>query len=388
MLYFKSMIIGEIFTAPVERLASGGAGVLHYQGQTIFMDHAAPGDTVVGRVRENHGNWARAELVEITEASPSRVAPACPAYGRCGGCSLQHLAYEAQAREKSAILRENLARIGGITDPPEIAAHSSPAFEYRNRLQFHRIRGQGAGAPALGLKGRGAGEAVPLEDCPIADPAIRRALRDRTLIPPPDKERFTVYAQGETFLWEGGVSRGRARILGRELLMDAGVFFQSNALMLEKVIRRVRDLGENAGGFQSFADVYCGVGTFAAFLGDLCSRVDMVEQNKAALVLAHENVRGTIRRVALPVETWLRGTPRLSYDFMVVDPPRQGLSPYTRRRLSQDGPPLLAYLSCDPAGLARDTRELIGGGYTLSSLDFYDFYPQTGHIESLAVFQR
>ncbi|MDR2518183.1 MAG: methyltransferase [Spirochaetaceae bacterium] len=383
------MRTGEIFTASVERLAKGGAGILHYQGKTVFMDKTAPGDTVVGRIQENRAGWARAELVEITAAAPVRAAPACPAYGRCGGCSLQHLSYEAQAAEKSAALQETLARIGGLTDLPELGVHLSPAFEYRNRLQFHRIPGGPAGTPAAGLKARAPGEAVPLEDCPVADPAIRRALQEKTLAPPPEKERFTVYARGGAFLCEGGVSRGKVRLLDRELLIDAGVFFQSNAVMLEKVILRLRELGETAGGSGSFADVYCGVGTFAAFLRDLFSQADLVEQDKAALGLANENVPGRpVRRIALPAEAWLRNTPRLSYDFMVLDPPRRGLSPYTRRRLSQDGPPLMAYLSCDPAALARDAREILRGGYTLAALDFYDFYPQTGHIESLAVFQR
>ncbi|MDR2493732.1 MAG: class I SAM-dependent RNA methyltransferase [Spirochaetaceae bacterium] len=385
------MTIGEIFTAKVERLVSGGAGILHQQGQTVFMDHTAPGDTVVGKIREIHTRWARADLVEITERSRDRVEPLCPAYKRCGGCSLQHLSYEAQVREKSAVLQDSLRRIGGIAGAPEPAVYSAQPFEYRNRFQFHRIRPVGYGAqPAVGFKSRGGKAVTPVEDCPIAYPAIRQALRDRKLAPPPDRDRFTVYARGHAFLQQGGVQRGAVPLLDRTLVIDAGVFFQSNAAMLEKVILRLRDLAETADRSRGFADVYCGVGTFAAFLGGYFSGVDLVEQDKTALTLAHENTRGLNRKSALSVDTWLTHTPRLHdrFGLMVLDPPRQGLSPFGRRRLSQAGPGLLAYLSCDAASLARDAGELIRGGYTLSALDLYDFYPQTAHIESLALFKR
>jgi 23S rRNA (uracil1939-C5)-methyltransferase len=151
MLYSKSMIIGEFFTALVERIAVGGSGVLHYQGQSIFMDTTAPGDLVVGRIREEHKGWAKAELVEILEASPNRTSPLCPHYEVCGGCSLQHLSYEAQVAEKSAILQDALVRIGGLAALPNLQIYSSPPFEYRNRVQFHRINRPGMRHWALRL---------------------------------------------------------------------------------------------------------------------------------------------------------------------------------------------------------------------------------------------
>jgi 23S rRNA (uracil1939-C5)-methyltransferase len=173
--------------------------------------------------------------------------------------------------------------------------------------------------------------------------------------------------------------------------MDAGIFFQSNGIMLEKVIQDLLSLAEIADHSLPMADLYCGVGTFAAFLQDVFSRIVMVEQNKPAISIARENVRGRdIQPIALSSDQWVKtlkgkGMP---YSFIVVDPPRQGLSPLLRNRLAQEGPPLLAYLSCDPATLARDSRVLTLGTYRLEALSFYDFYPQTAHIESLAVFTK
>jgi 23S rRNA (uracil1939-C5)-methyltransferase len=145
------------------------------------------------------------------------------------------------------------------------------------------------------------------------------------------------------------------------------------------------------------ADIYCGVGTFAAFLQEIFPRIDLVEANKAALDLARENLRGPgVRYFAQSDDEWVRaGSPEKvrqsgeeGYGFAVVDPPRQGLSPALGQWLSREGPPLLAYVSCDAATLARDSAALIKGGYGLESVTLYDFYPQTAHIETLAVFSR
>lgn len=386
------MIIGEIFTASVERLVSGGAGLLHYRGQSIFMDNTAPGDTVIGRIREDHKGWAWADPVEITEASPNRISPVCPLYETCGGCSLQHLSYEAQLTEKSALLQDTLIRIGGLRVLPKLKVYPAPPFEYRNRVQFHRISRPRHGTAALGFKPRKGEAVIPLEDCPVADPGIRQALRTKLLFPPPEKDRFTVYARGKTFLSESGTRRGTVSLLNRELLMDAGVFFQSNGTMLETVITDLITLTETVDNSLPMADLYCGVGTFASFLQDRFFRMDLVEQNKTALALARENVSGPgIRYAALSGDQWVKTLAEkalLHYSFIVADPPRQGLSPLLRRGLSHAGPPVLAYLSCDPATLARDTQALTRGGYVLEELRFYDFYPQTAHIESLAVFRR
>jgi 23S rRNA (uracil1939-C5)-methyltransferase len=199
-----------------------------------------------------------------------------------------------------------------------------------------------------------------------------------------------VYSRFTTFLSEGGLHRGRVSLLDQELLLDAGVFFQSNGIMLEFLIQDLRRYAQEADTSLPMADLYCGVGTFAVFLQDLFPRMDLVEQNPLALSLARENVRGKgLRYAALSSDQWVKTLPHKAYyGFMVVDPPRQGLSRGLRQWLVHKGPPLLAYISCDPATLARDTRVLLQGGYELREVHFYDFYPQTAHIESLGIFTR
>jgi 23S rRNA (uracil1939-C5)-methyltransferase len=369
------------------------------------MYMTAPGDMVRGQVTVEHAGWARGELREIAEPSPHRVDPVCPLYGSCGGCSLQHLSYEAQIDVKAGILREAFKRIGGIGDLPELTIARSPPYEYRNRVQLHCLPevpalSRPAGA-VLGFKGRKSGRIVPASDCPVADPGIRSALGgnaalERGIRLPPDRKRFTLYSRFDTFLQEGQVSRGTVRILDKELLLDAGVFFQSNGIMLEALIADLERISRGADLSLPMADIYAGVGTFTAFLGGGFPGVDLVEENRTALDIARKNAPGRGRRFfALRENQWVeqirqpggRGKGGI-YGFAVADPPRQGLSKPLRRWLCEAGPPLFAYVSCDPATLARDSGELLRGSYGLSSLGFYDFYPQTAHIESLAVFER
>ncbi|MDR2759875.1 MAG: methyltransferase [Spirochaetaceae bacterium] len=406
------MRMGEIFTAPVEQIVSGGAGIVRYRGKSIFMNLTAPGDLVTGRIIEENKDWAWAELLEIPEPSPLRGTPFCPLYGSCGGCSLQHLSYEAQIAEKSRMLRDAFARIGSFSSFPEPEIHPSVPQGYRNRIQFHRIkqsppsrrswsapgsRSERSRPPvSLGFKARKSGELIPAADCPVADPGIRRALTEGTLPLPPDRDRFTVYARGDTLVYEGGQSRGKVKLSDRELLMDAGLFFQSNGTALEILIPELLETAKEADPSLPMADIYCGVGTFAVFLERYFPRIDLVEENRQALNLARENMSGgNCRFYPLKADQWVktrgeagRKTGTGSYGFIVVDPPRQGLSASLRQWLIREGPPVLAYVSCDPATLARDSRELCLGGYGLEKLSFHDFYPQTAHIETLAVFKK
>jgi 23S rRNA (uracil1939-C5)-methyltransferase len=359
------------------------------------MDLAAPGDIVAGRILREKRDWAQAELVAVESPSPNRVAPRCPLFGTCGGCSLQHIAYEAQAGEKALILRDAFARLGGIVLPAGTPFVRSAPWEYRNRVQLHR--NDRGGAP--GFKARKSGAVIPVPDCPVADPGIRAALREASILPPdppdPSSDRFTVYGRGETLLGEGSIRgttkrRGTVLLRGRELCMDAGIFFQSNGAMQEKLIDDLIDLAGSADRSRPMADLYCGVGAFAAFLGGLFPRSDLVEENGAAIALARENTRGFAAELfAETVDRWAASRSMDgSHGFMVADPPRQGLSPTLCRALALKGPPIFAYVSCDSATLARDSRRLIAGGYSLEQLAGYDFYPQTAHIESLAIFRR
>ncbi|MDR2941580.1 MAG: TRAM domain-containing protein [Treponema sp.] len=382
--------MAELIEARIETIAAGGAGLARIEGKPVFIKGAAAGERLVCRITKDHRSWAEAEPLEILDASPDRAEPCCGVYGKCGGCNLQHLGYKAQLAAKTAILKDAFVRIGGI-HPPEPKLIPSDPWEYRNRMQFHAARQNGkTGSGVLwGLKPEKSAGFIPLQDCPVADPGIRKLLCEeekKTLLTPLGKDRFTVYSRGDLFLIEGGISRGKTRILDQELALDASLFFQSNGAALEKLIADLLAVAAEADRSLPMADLFCGVGVFAAFLGKLFPRADLVEENKAAAALARGNfAQGDF--FAQRGEEWIKHNNPRKFGFIIVDPPRQGLDQSLSLRLAADGPPMLAYVSCDPATLARDSKILTAGNYTLTELRFYDFYPQTSHIESLAVFR-
>jgi len=409
--YNTTMAKADIYKLHLESIAGGGDALGRFEGKPVFVEGGAPCEEVLCRITEDHNTWARAELLEIIKPSPARVKADCPFYGKCGGCNLQHIEYEAQLKIKADILKDTLLRIGGIPAPePEV--FSSQPWEYRNRMQFHCFRERAAGKKqtsytifkrenetSFGLMGRSGDEIIPVTDCPIAVPRVRELLRKggKEITLPPEKDRFTVFSKDDIFLYEGGQKRGSIKLLDKEIMLDAGVFFQSNCLLLEKLISELLKIAEEASCSEAerdlpMADLYCGCGTFALFLERLFPKIILAEENKTAVTLARENLRDiNADFFALRDTEWAKTIFKEQaagmFGFVIVDPPRAGLAPKLAAALANNGPPVLAYVSCDAASFSRDAKILTKGGYKLEKLMLFDFYPQTAHIESLAVFK-
>jgi len=397
------MSAGDIIKLTLESIAPGGDALGRIEGKPVFALGGAPDETVLCRITEDHNTWARAEILEIIEPSPVRADSPCAFSAKCGGCNLAHINYNAQLDIKASILKESFLRFAGF-EPPEIEIFSSQAFEYRNRMQFHCLRQKAKGdSYGFGLKGRGAGEIVEITDCPVAVPKIRELIQKKINIKlPVEKDRFTVFAKDEVLLNEGGQQRGKIKILDKEIFADAGMFFQSNCSMLEKLILELQKIIEDTDKYAvnrnlPAADLYCGVGTFALFLGGLFPKMILAEENKAAVSLARENLKAAFGQQGMNAEffalrdnEWQKTLLRCEgmFGFAVIDPPRAGLNSKLALSLAKNGPAVLAYVSCDAAALARDSKILVSGGYKLKELKLFDFYPQTAHIESLAVFAK
>jgi 23S rRNA (uracil1939-C5)-methyltransferase len=391
------MAVKDVYKLRLESIAPGGDALGRLEGKPVFVEGGAPDETVCCRIVQEHNTWAKAELLEVVEPSPVRVNAPCAFYAQCGGCNLQHIDYDAQLAAKTAILKDSFVKIGGL-QPPQTVIVPSPPWEYRNRMQFHCLRQKAKGTETrqYGLMGRHSGEIIDIQDCPVAVTGIRELLKSpkgngregNELTLPVEKDRFTVFSKDGVLLSEGGRQKGKITLLDKEILIDAGLFFQSNCLMLEKLIAELRVIAVETDTNMPMADLYCGVGTFAYFLKDMFPSITLAEENKTAVSLARENLRGSNAEFfAIRDTDWPRTLLRRkdAFGFAVVDPPRAGLAPKLASALAQEGPPVLAYVSCDAASLARDCKILTNGRYALKKLSFFDFYPQTAHIESLAV---
>jgi 23S rRNA (uracil1939-C5)-methyltransferase len=247
----------------------------------------------------------------------------------------------------------------------------------------------------VGFFGRRTNEIVAVDDCVVAAPIIRCALRAHTLAPPIQSDRFTVYGKEDLLLSEGGTRRGAISLCGKHIELDAGVFFQSNSACQEKLVSAVAAqarVARDQGATHAF-DLYAGVGAFSAFFAEYFECVSLVEENQAALALARKNVHHAHAQwYAQRMERFIEKKGRalaasLAREnvFVVADPPRAGLSREALSFLIKIHPRVLVYVSCDAASLARDARLLCASGFHVQSLCLYDFYPQTPHIETLAV---
>jgi len=394
-------------------------------GRAVFVHRTAPGEDVRVRVVETKRRWARAELVEVVGASPERRAAPCPHYARCGGCTLQHLRYDAQLRAKGGLVVEALRRIGGVAAPEPEVIGSPQEFRYRNRVSFMLLRSPGQPVTAGVHELRRPDRVVDITDgCLLPEAGVAGVwgrLRaewgpQARRLPSGDRLRLTLRASesGEAVLVvEGGYARGRPEELlatvpglasiwhrpeggelrllggavavveswqGEEVALSGAAFLQVNrgaaALLEAHVLER---LGDVAG--VRVVDAYCGIGLNARRLARRGARVVGIELDPLAVAAARESAPPGAEIVQGAVEDRLPDL--LPADVVIVNPPRGGLHPAVPEALRAAPPARLFYISCDPATLARDIGRL-GPGFALAGLRCFDLFPQTAHVETVA----
>ncbi len=372
-------------------------------GRTVFVPYLLPGELALIRLTEERPGYARGEPVELLEASPQRIAPRCRHFALCGGCHYQHLEAGRQLEAKASVLREQLVRLAGLTDPPPAEAVPSPqAWNYRNHLQFH-LSPEGR----LGFKVFRSERVFTVLECHLPEPelnalwpkldpssfvseqgkasgrAIRVILRRGTSGPAQVWARPTRLPGPAAEPLEFTLPGGRFRV-------SPGSFFQVNTPLAAELAARVtaafRESPAARGGQATVLDLYCGVGLFSLYAAPSAARIVGVELAPSACADYRHNLRDftNAELVRGRVEDVL---PRLELrpEVVIADPPRAGLGRRVVQALAALRPSLLLYVSCDPATLARDARELIRGGYALSSVTLFDLFPQTYHLESLSV---
>ena len=384
---------GALLDVRVERILPGGVGLAHAEGVTLFVSLAAPGDLARVRVDSTKGRAAFASIVEVLEPSPVRVEPPCPYFGRCGGCDFQQLTYEAQLDAKAEIIRDCLRRVAHTEPPTSIEVVPSPeVWRYRSRARWQHD----ALRRHLGYYERGSHRVCDVAECPVAAPPVaERLARLRELMSEgslPQAAEFEAVAGDEGVALEPSVEPGdeheQVRRIGVETYrFDAGCFFQINHTLLEPLVEE--GLRGTSDGGETALDLYSGVGLFALPLARRFKQVTAVEGNPAAAAYARRNLSDaslTNARVETSaVGDWLaRHAEELGRaDFVLLDPPRAGAEPEAVRGIISLKPRHISYVSCDPATLARDLRQLLDADYRLDSLRAFDMFPQTHHVETV-----
>lgn len=384
-------------------------------GRAVFVPHALPGEVVRVQLTEDKERYARAELLEVIKAAAERVTPRCKHFGVCGGCHYQHMNYPAQLQAKQAVLSDQLQRIGGLPEPTVNEVVASPdAWNYRNNIQFHQDEAGRLGFQTANDKG-----VVPIEECHLPHPALNLIWPNLDLEPLPGLLRLGLRlgAGDEVMLvleslsdqaYEFNVDFPMAAVqigpqevhifsegytllmtvLGREFSVSADAFFQVNTGVAELMVKHLLDYLPLTPQ-TTLLELYCGVGLFSAFFASRVGRLVGVESHPGAVGDFEANLEAfdNVELYEAEAEQVLPGLD-LQPQVVVIDPPRAGLHKAVLDGILRLQPEVLAYVSCDPATLARDAKRLVKGGYRLSQVTPFDMFPQTYHIESISFWHK
>jgi 23S rRNA (uracil1939-C5)-methyltransferase len=419
-------------TLDIDRLSYGPYGIGRVDGRVLMVPHTAPGDTITAKVIEERERFSIAELAQVLEPSPARRSPPCPYVGRCGGCSWQHLNYELQLKAKQQNVEDSLRRIGKLSNydlRPIIPA--ADEFHYRRRIRLQVGPGN-----TLGFYGVSSHDLVEIGACLIAaEPlnAMIETLRrwapsmntntEQVEIVVGDKPNQTVavvkardmflprdepacaHLIGNDSGIHGLIIAGRdwRRVWGEpritvglhtalELDLDADVFTQVNP----PGNRRIIDELLAAGDFRKddrVLELFSGAGNFTLPLARQAKAVVAVEGHRASInqgkLNAQRNSLGNIRWVCAPVPKAVAELKRKREQFakIVLDPPRAGAKGIEKNLAALEAAKVL-YVSCNPTTLARDLAAFVKLGYKLIKIQPIDLFPQTFHIETLALLER
>lgn len=377
----------------IERILPGGLGLAHAEDKTIMVALAARGDRLRVTIDRVKGNVAFATIEEIIEASPDRIEPPCPYFGRCGGCDFQQMNYQAQLAAKKEIIRDCLYRIAKIDCADFEIVPAPNQWHYRARAQWQYDAQQ----KRLGYFESGSRRVCDVAECAVLAAqmqstleGLRAAMAEGSL--PDDLRYFRAIAgdqdvaisptvQGLTHPWEISQKTG-----DETYRLSAESFFQTNLELLPQLIEEA--IGAAAGG--RAVELYCGVGLFTLPLARRFNSVIAIEDDRDGTKYARRNLANAALVNAEVIKSdvgyWLNHSDQKNgerVDFLLLDPPRTGAESRVISGILKLKPKRICYVSCDPATLARDLKKLVAGGFSIDSTRAFDMFPQTHHVETV-----
>ncbi|ABI56703.1 23S rRNA (uracil(1939)-C(5))-methyltransferase RlmD [Alkalilimnicola ehrlichii MLHE-1] len=431
----------EPFEIAITGLSHEGRGIAHHDERTLFVHGALPGERVRAVYTKRRRSVAEARVVEVVSPAPERIAPHCPHFGVCGGCSLQHLTPERQVELKQSVLMEQFHHMGGVQPERVLAPLTGAPWGYRRKARLAVKHVPRKGGVLVGFREKHSPFVAEMDRCPVLDPRVGERLTElgrlieglsipdrvpqievalgdetgalvfRNLAPltAADLNRLAGFARdsGLAVYQQPGNEATMALVhdpVGRRLdyaLPGHGVrlgfrpgdFTQVNAEINRAMVDQALDLLAVEPG-QRVLDLFCGLGNFTLPLARRASEVVGVEGAEALVERGRENalrngldnVRfyGADLTLAAADQPWATG----GFDRVLLDPPRSGAFEVLGL-VAALGPKRIVYVSCGPATLARDAGELVHRhGYRLTAAGVMDMFPHTAHVESMAVFQR
>ena len=388
----------EIIDLEIETLSNLGAGIAKPNGWVVFVPFALPGEKIRAKIWRNEGNCSHADLVEIIEPSPDRIEPHCPHFTVCGGCQYQHLPYEKQLEWKTRQVRELLAHMVGVEAEVNPTIPSPKQWGYRSKITPHFQRPKsGEDFPIGFLEFNRRTRLVDIYHCPIAMDEINEALQP---VRDDVKRRAAEYKKGATLLLRA--TAGRVELNHRSPVSErvgdltfnflAGDFFQNNPFILESFTGHAAEQARGPGQ-KYLLDAYCGSGLFGLTLARHFDQVVGIELSETSADWARRNAKtnriDNATFIAASAENLFAEITFPSMETSVlIDPPRKGCSPDFLEQLFAFGPSRVVYVSCNPATQMRDLKSFLEEGYKIESIQPFDLFPQTRHLECVIALSR
>lgn len=424
----------------IESLSHDGRGVARIEGKTVFIDGALAGEHVKFVYSKMHSKYDEGRTIEVLQAANDRVDPKCHHFGVCGGCSLMHMAPEAQLALKQKTLEEHLNHFGNVTPQQWLAPLTGPLWGYRRKARLGVKDVPKKGRVLVGFREKGTPYLALLDRCEVLDPRVgdrlaelgemiakleshnriaqievamddeHTALVFRNLDPLSDHDQKALIDYGQandlwiylqsggpdtvTPLWPENPQLSYAPEEGLNLEFEPGDFTQVNAGINKKMIQRTMELLEISAE-DRILDLFCGLGNFTLPLAKRVSEIVGVEGDEALVRHARDNaakngLTNATFELADLTKTELKDYPwaKSGFNKVLLDPPRSGAFEVLHQ-LAVLGAERLVYVSCNPSTLARDAGELVNNhGYTLVSTGVMDMFPHTTHVESIALFVK
>lgn len=388
----------EIVELEIVSLSNLGAGIAKPDNWVVFIPFTLPGEKVKVRVWRNEANCSHADLVEIITPSPSRIEPKCKLFAICGGCQYQHLAYSEQLEWKTRQVAELLSHMVGIDTPVLPAIPSPEEWGYRSKITPHFQKPQHGKPNPIGfLMHNRRSLIIDVPVCPIAMDEINADLpRARQEV----RDNASAYKKGSTLLMRA--TAGRVESNHRNPVSEkvgdltfnflAGDFFQNNPFILPAFTDYVA--GEAARPGQRFLlDAYCGSGLFALTLAKHFEKVTGIEVSETSADWARRNaktngIENASFIAASAEELFADISDPAGETSVIIDPPRKGCSEDFLNQLFTFSPSRVVYVSCNPATQMRDLKIFLEKGYKIETIQPFDLFPQTRHLECVITLRR
>ena len=396
---------GKELNVTIDDVAFGGKGVTRIDGLVCFIAGTIPGEEVKIRIKAVKKRYLEADLVEVLKASDDRVEPECKHYGTCGGCQYQHINYERQVELKKLQLQQVLGRIGGLENIPEITkVVSSPkAYNYRNKITLNPRKVEEKHL-IYGYRDVDNKYLLEVSECPLAKeevneliPLIKRTPwgKKNTNRDKPKSASLRATAFDEPIIYYGAAPKGipwrKEEINGKEFRVPLGSFFQINPEVAEELFNTVVEWVDEL-PVARVVDAFCGAGFLSVGIKDKhvigveidSSSIDAANYNAQQWGVKSSNyIAGDANRL---MNKHLKN--RGDSTLVILDPPRSGCGEYSIKSLKANKPAWILYVSCDPATLARDLKEICDENYEIDKLALLDMFPQTSHFESMVLLKR